>query len=161
MIARRHKHSGLTKLEGSEQARKLTACLLQSLSGACGPQEAARTMGVALARYYQLEARALQAVLSAMEPRARGRKESEESRAHKVRAERQRLERELHRYQALYRTLQKSLGVATTPAKAAEEKGGKRRRRQRKVTRGERVARVLGASASPVETAARPESEVS
>ncbi len=143
------RHKGVVAprgLVGSEQARKHTAHLLQSLSGACGPLEAARSMGVALARYYQLEARALQAVLGAMEPRARGRKETAESLAHKERAERKRLERELHRYQALYRTLQKSLGVSPSASAAADERGGKKKRRQRKVTRGERVARALGES---------------
>jgi hypothetical protein len=104
-------------------------------------------MGVALARYYQLEARALQAIVSSLEPRPRGRQESAESRERKVNSTVRRLERELHRYQALYRTVQKTLGVAPAPPSSAEEKGGRKKRRMRKVTRGERVAKSLVASA--------------
>lgn len=147
----RTKPIGLSMLQGSEPARRNAALLLESLSGACGPLEAARAMGVALARYYQLEARALQALVHALEPRARGRQESEASVLRKQSEERRRLQRDLHRYQALYRAAQKTLGIAPRASTSSEEKLGRKRRRPRKVTRGERLARTLRSAASPVE----------
>ena len=144
-------------MAGSEQARRNAALMLQSLSGACGPLEAARGMGVALARYYQLEARVLQAIVSALEPRRRGRQESAESRERKSVERVRSLERELHRYQALYRTVQKTVGVAPSAASKPEEKNGKKVRRMRKVTRGERVAKSLvDPSAAPTAAAGNP-----
>lgn len=125
--------------QSSEQARKHAAIVLECLAGATGPQEASRAMGVALARYYQLEARALASLVGALEPRPRGRQESEAALQRKAGLERVRLERELHRYQALYRTVQKSLGIGPRPQPVSEEKG-KRKRRLRRVTRGERLA---------------------
>lgn len=143
MKQRRTQPFGPKDLCGSEQARRHAALVLESLSGACGPLEAARGMGVALARYYQLEARALQALVKALEPRPRGRQESAEAAQRRSGEERRRLERELHRYQALYRTAQKTLGIAPRPVAAAEERGGRKKRRMRKVTRGERLAQGL------------------
>lgn len=143
MKAVANKPSGVRGLEGSESARKLAAIMLESWSGACGPLEAAQKMGVALVRYYQLESRALQAVILALEPRARGRRLSPEAHVRRDVGERRRLERELHRYQSLYRSAAKSLGIAPTVAVSSEEKPGKKRRRQRRITRGERVARGL------------------
>jgi len=141
--------TGARSVTGSDQARRLGAWLLRSLSGACGPLDAARGMGVALARYYQLEARVLQAMVAALEPRPRGRQVHSEARERKSQQERQRLERDLHRYQALYRTLQKTMGVPPELPARAEEKAGGKKRRLRRVTRGERVAKVLDKAQVP------------
>lgn len=155
MKVRRTKPFGPKGLTGSEPARRSAAIVLESLSGACGPVEAARGLGVALARYYQLEARVLQAIVSALEPRPRGRQVGAEASARKSQAERRRLERDLHRYQALYRAAQKTLGIGLSSGAAAEEKGAKKKKgRMRRVTRGERVAAGLRASASPTEESA-------
>ena len=159
MKPRRTLATGAKSVSGSEQARRHAALVLQSLSGACGPVEAARGMGVALARYCQLEARALQAIVSSLEPRPRGRQESAESRERKAHSATRRLERELHRYQALYRTVQKTLGVAPPPPSSAEEKGGRKKRRVRKVTRGERVAQSLVANTDTPDANANPADE--
>ena len=128
--------------QSSEQARRHAAIVLECLAGATGPLEASKAMGVALARYYQLEARALASLVGALEPRPRGRRESEAAAERKSQLEHARMERELHRYQALYRTAQKSLGIGPRPAPVSEEKG-KRKRRLRRVTRGEKLAREL------------------
>lgn len=152
MSPRRTRPSGAKGLEGSEQARRNAALMLESLSGASGPLEASRAMGVALVRYYQLEARALRAFVGALEPLPRGRHESEARTLHKQSEERRRLERDLHRYQALYRAAQKTLGIAPKPSPASEEKSGRKRRRTRKVTRGERLAETLRALAPAVES---------
>jgi hypothetical protein len=142
-------------IAGSDQARRNAAIILECLAGVTGSQDAAQAMGVALARYYQLEARALGSFVAALEPRSRGRQESDASLLKKALAERRRLERELHRYQALYRTAQKALGIGPRPSEATEVKSGKRKRRLRKVTRGEHHAAGLRAlSAASTGTAA-------
>ena len=103
-------------------------------------------MGVALTRFYQLEARALQVLVAAMEPRPRGRQITAESELAKLKAETRRLQRDAERYQALYRTAQRALGLAVAKTPAPEKNatpGGKRRRGPRKKARGQAVAAVL------------------
>jgi hypothetical protein len=104
-------------------------------------------MGVALPRFYQLEARALAMIVAAMEPQPRGRQRTSDSELAKLRSEKQRLQRDVERFQALYRTAQRSLGVAVAkavdPLKNAASPGGKRRRGPRKKARGQSVAAVL------------------
>lgn len=149
MKAKAKQRFGANAVAGSEQARRNAALMLESLSGACGPQEASRAMGVALARYYQLEARVLRALVDALEPRPRGRQVSSEASSARAKAERARLERELHRYQALYRSAQKTLGISPETRARTEEKPGKKRRRNRRTSRGERLAKSLRTIAAP------------
>jgi hypothetical protein len=137
---------GAKAVRGSDAARRQAALLLEAWSGVRSTASASEAMGVAITRFYQLEARALQVLVSAMEPRSRGRPRTAASELAKLQAERQRLLRELERYQSLYRTAQRSLGVVV--AKAAEPAnnpgpGGKRKRGPRKKARGQAVAAVL------------------
>src|SRR5262245_457818 len=109
-------------------------------------------MGVAVTRFYQLEARALQMMVSAMEPRPRGRQRTTESELLRMKAERQRLVREVERYQSLYRTAQRALGIAMAkpPDKPDNHApGSKRKRGPRKKARGQAVAAVLLGSPQP------------
>jgi hypothetical protein len=120
--------------------------LLEAWSGVRTTQAASEAMGVALPRFYQLEARALQMIVAAMEPRPKGRQRTPESELSKLKAERGRLMRDVERYQSLYRTAQRSLGMAVVrPPDKAENPapGGKRRRGPRKKARGQSVAAVL------------------
>ena len=48
--------------------------MLGALSGESGVTEAAESIGISLSRYYQLETRALQGMISALEPRPKGRR---------------------------------------------------------------------------------------
>lgn len=137
---------GAKSVRGSDAARRVAALLLEAWSGVRSTQSASDAMGVALTRFYQLEARALQMVVAAMEPRPRGRKRTAESELEKLRRETQRLQRDAERFQSLYRTAQRSLGVAV--AKAVEPSknaapGGKRHRGPRRKARGQSVAAVL------------------
>jgi hypothetical protein len=134
--------TGPKALHGSPPAKRLLALLLEALGGTRSTQEAADAMGVALVRYYQLETRALQAMLEALEPRQRGRKAQSEAECKAAHAkEIERLTAELRRYKSLCRSLQRMTGV---PEKAATPKGSKgRTRRVRKVTRGQRVATTI------------------
>jgi hypothetical protein len=120
--------------------------MLEVWSGVRTTQAASEAMGIAVTRFYQLEARALQMVVSAMEPRKRGRQRTAESELGKLAAEKQRLQRDLERFQALYRTSQRSLGVAIAkvpPPQKNAAPGSKRKRGPRKRARGQAVAAVL------------------
>lgn len=143
---------GPKAVRGSDAARRLAALMLEAWSGVRTTQSASDAMGVALTRFYQLEARVLQAIVSALEPRPPGRQQTAESELVKLQAEKQRLLRDVERFQSLYRTSQRSLGVvvakAPEPSKNAVP-GGKRRRGPRRKARGQAVASVLLGNAPP------------
>jgi hypothetical protein len=125
--------------------------ILETLVGVRTTQEAAEALGVSPPRYYQLETYALQGLVEALEPRPRGRQVSVELENERLRGEITRLEREVKRQQALYRTAQRALGVPAAPVSSngkanGKTKGkskGKKSRRRRRTTRGERVLRSL------------------
>jgi hypothetical protein len=149
---------GPRAVRGSEAARRQAALLLEVWSGVRTAQAASEAMGVAATRFYQLEARALQMMVSAMEPRPRGRQVTAEGELMRLRAERARLGRDVERYQSLYRTAQRTLGLAIAkPADKGQDPapGGKRKRRPRRKARGESVAAALlaGAASQAVEAA--------
>lgn len=137
---------GPKAVRGSEAARRQAALLLEVWCGVRTTQSASEAMGVAVTRFYQLEVRALQMVVAAMEPRPRGRQPTAESEVAKLKLENARLRRDVERFQSLYRTSQRALGVAVakTPEKAETPgPGGKRKRGPRKKARGQSVAKVL------------------
>jgi hypothetical protein len=137
---------GATAVRGSQAARRHAALLLEAWSGVRSTQAASDAMGVALTRFYQLEARALQAIVDAMEPRPRGRQRTAESEISKLKADKQRLVRDAERFQSLYRTAQRALGIAVAkpPAKTdTPAPGSKRKRGPRKRARGQAVAAQL------------------
>ena len=111
----------------------------------------AEALGVTQPRYYQLGARGLQGMIDAVEPRKRGRQKSQADALAESEQERKRMQRELLRYQALYRTSQRCLGV-----KKAETKKSKRTRRVRKKARGQRVVDVLRAGTAEEERDTMP-----
>lgn len=144
--------AGPHTLKGSQLARKSATVILEALTGLRSTQEAADAMGIALARYYVLETRALQGFICALEPRARGRQRTSEHDIRELKAELALQQRELLRYQALHRSAQRALGVpqaeaaakatkSKKPASAAKKK--KTTKRRRKQARGERILRVL------------------
>jgi hypothetical protein len=57
---------------GSREANKLAVAILDVLAGARLPADAARAVGISLPRYYQLEQRVLDAIVTACEPRVKG-----------------------------------------------------------------------------------------
>ncbi|HEX6813061.1 MAG TPA: hypothetical protein VF384_15660 [Planctomycetota bacterium] len=142
----RVKPMGVKSVRGSDAARRLTALLLEAWSGVRSTQSASDAMGVALPRFYQLEARALQMIVQAMEPRPRGRQRTAESELARLKAEKQRLVRDAERLQSLYRTAQRALGIAVAKPVAKSDTpapGGKRKRGPRKRARGQAVAAEL------------------
>jgi hypothetical protein len=143
---------GIKAVRGSDAARRSAALLIEAWCGVRGTQSASEAMGVVLPRFYQLEARGLQALVSAMEPRPRGRQRTDASELAKLRMQLQRLQRDLERYQSLYRTAQRTLGIAFAKPPEPQKNpapGGKRKRGPRKKARGQAVAAVLLGGAPP------------
>lgn len=120
-------------------AKRLAAVLLDVLAGARTPPQAAEALGVSLPRYYQLEDRGLGGLVSACEPRPRGRQANAETELHALTKENERLKRELARYQALVRLTQRTVGV---PPPAPAKAGGKKRRRRPAVRAMRRAERL-------------------
>lgn len=145
--ARKPPPAGPKALRGSPEAKRKAALFLEALTGLRTTQSASDTLGIALARYYVLEARMLQAMIDALEPRERGRKRSLEREIVLRDEENRRLEREVRRLQSLYRTTQRALGVPRdSPGKGGAKKEGgptTKVRRPRRKTRGQRVVEVL------------------
>jgi len=116
----------------SEASRKAAAGILQVLAGLRTPVEVGTALGVSVNRYYQLEQRALEGMLQALEPRPRGPRAKPGAALERLEREKTRLERELTRHQALLRTTQRALGMAAPPA-AVKEKPGKGRSKRPRV----------------------------
>src|ERR1700728_2859145 len=63
-------------LEASAEAKRIAAAVLEVLAGTRGPCEAASVLGISLARYYQLETRALAGLVAGCRAPRRRRRES-------------------------------------------------------------------------------------
>lgn len=126
---------------GSREARRSVALILEALGGLRSAPEAADAMGVALARYYVLERRAVQGMVTALEPRKRGRQVSLESQIEKLEREIERLSGEVLRYQTLHRASQRVIGVPREePAAPSSRRKTKRTARaRRKKSRAEKI----------------------
>jgi hypothetical protein len=139
--------------DASRQAKQVAAAILEVLAGARTPQQAAEALTVSLPRYYQLESRALRAVVVACEARPKGRVRSPASELAKLKMANAQLQREVTRQQALVRAAQRSVGLAP-PAAPPVKAPGKRTRRRRPVARALSVATRLRQDTAPGDNAA-------
>jgi hypothetical protein len=135
---------------GSAEALKLAACVLEVLAGLRRPSEAADALRVSLARYYQLEQRALQGLVRGCEPAKRGRAGSSSHEEGRLRQEVERLRRECQRQQALVRMARQAAGL-NAPEEATAGGGKKRRRPARGQRAADRLrqAAITGESTGP------------
>jgi hypothetical protein len=146
--ARRRHTPGGARLgqDASAEAQRQAAAILEVLAGVRTPGQAAQALGVSLPRYFQLESRAVQALVAGCEPRPRGPGRSAERELTALRRQQERLQRELSRQQALVRLAQRTVGLAL-PKAAGKPCGGKeqgsKRRRRRPVVRALRAAEAL------------------
>jgi hypothetical protein len=135
----------------SPQAKTTAAVILEGLTGLRSAPEAARTLGVSVARYYAVEAQAIAGLLTACEPAPPGPAAgaASERELSRLRQDHRRQEQELARMRAILRTTQRSLGVAPVtaappgPSPASAGKPGKKRRHRRPVVRALTVVRKL------------------
>jgi hypothetical protein len=128
--------TGPAAINGSKKARKTSAIILEVLSGMRTPTEAASDMGVAVNRYYLLETRALQGLVTALEPRPKGRQRKPEDEIETLKKEVEKLTKEASRNLALLRSTQRSLGVPPPPKqrRAVKGKDGQEKPRKHKPT---------------------------
>lgn len=116
--------------QGSREAKRIAACILEVLGGARTPTDASKVLAITVPRYYQLETRALNGLLSACEPRAVGRVRSLQGELAQAQKEAERFKRESARYAALARLSQRTVGIAPPAAIPKKAKGkGKGQRR--------------------------------
>lgn len=144
---------GPATLGGSREAKRAAATVLEVISGLRSTADGAAALGVTPNRYYQLELRALEGMIEALEPRRphRGRRPSPENEIERLKRERDRLSRELARSQALVRLAHRSIGLPSPSASgAAGGKTGKRRRR-RVAPRSKLIAEALRREVEPTE----------
>ena len=139
---------GLGRDAGPE-AQRAAAAILEVLAGLRTPGQAAEALGVSQARYFQLETRAMQALVASCAARPRGPGRNLERELAALRRQHERLQRELSRHQTLVRLAQRNIGLAphrtNTDKSGGKEKGkdkGKKRSR-RPVVRALRAAEVL------------------
>jgi hypothetical protein len=141
---RRSAKDGPEIKEGSAKARKIAALIFEVLAGEIHPAEAAAALEIGMQRYYQLEKKALLAVVKACEPATRkGRRKSEAKVIAELKISISRLERDLKRAQALARMTQKAEGIATIIAQAKKSKSKTGRKRRKPVARALKLAKSL------------------
>ena len=109
--ARRHTVQG-----GTSEANRRAVAVLEVLGGLRTPADAAAALGIAVPRYYQLETRALEGMVTALEPRSLGKQPSLEGRVARLQKELEQARRESARQQALVRVAQRSLGLKPSAA---------------------------------------------
>lgn|SRR5712671_4896718 len=135
------------RLDGSVEAKKLTALVLESLAGVRTPTDAAQQAGVSVQRFYLLEMRALQGIVRSLEPRKKGRQLSDSRLLAVALKEKERLARDLARTQALLRSAHRVIGVPTVTSNDRPGKiDGKGKRKKRPTTRAVKAVALLRAS---------------
>ncbi len=137
----------------SREARRTAALILEALAGTRTTTEAAAALEVSMTRYYLLETRALQGLVAACEPRTQGRQRSTLGELQALRRERERLQREVIRQQALLRAAHRTIGLPPAPA-VPPKSGSKKQRRRKPVARALTVANHLHAADNDVMTPA-------
>ena len=122
---RRHTPGGAALgQDAGRDARRLAAAILEVLAGARTPGQAAEALGVSLPRYFQLETRAMRALVDSCEARPRGRAPGADKELAALRRQQERLQRELARQQTLVRLAQRTIGLAPPKAAAAASAAG-------------------------------------
>lgn len=115
----------------SEQAKKNAEAVLEVLAGTITPQEAASALGMSFSRYYILEAKAVEGMIGACEPRRKGRTLTSDRELERLKEENQYLKRQVTRYQALVRATHRTVGLAETKTETKTDgKKGKRKPRR-------------------------------
>lgn len=122
----------------SAQAQRLALAVLEVLGGLQKPSDVAKSLGLSLNRYYQVEIRAVRGLLRACEPAAAsgGRPPTAllaqaEKQAARLAAENRDLKQEVSRAMALVRAARRTIGLvvpAATVPTTVNGKGGKNRK---------------------------------
>ena len=141
---RRHTPGGVgLGKDASRDAQRMAAAILEVLAGARTPRQAAEALGVSLPRYFQLETRAMHAVVASCEPRPRGPGRNPDKELAALQRQHERLQRELARQQTLVRMAQRTIGLAPPTSAPVSTAGAKSKKRRRPVVRALRAAAQL------------------
>jgi hypothetical protein len=116
-------------------AKRLAAVILEVLAGLRTPAQAAQASNISVPRYYQLELRAMAALVTACEPLPKGRRRGPLQEVAALQKDNERLRREVSRQQALVRMAQRSIGLAAP----APLKSQQRRRTARALVAAQRL----------------------
>ncbi|MFC1482275.1 hypothetical protein ACFL51_00560 [Myxococcota bacterium] len=112
--------------EGASAAAKRTASVvLEVLAGSLGPGEGAALLEISAPQYYKVEERALHGLVTACEPRPRGRVKTAEAELKALQKSHQQLEQECARLQALVRSLSRAAGLSSRRRKQVEAEKGR------------------------------------
>jgi hypothetical protein len=149
---------------GSSEANGQAVVILEVLAGVKTPTQAAAELGLSLPRYYQLETRALEGLVAALEPRPKGKQPLPANQIAALQRELEQARRACARQQALARVAQRTLAVKLAPrpkakvtsAPAAEDKSSAARdragrRRRRPAVRALKAVQALRKNLGPVE----------
>lgn len=139
----RQRKQGKVPAEGSQEARRRAAGVLEVLAGVHTPADAARALGLTTARYYALEQQALEGLIKGCELKSKGRRQTPERQLEDLRLEVQRLRRECDRQQALARTAQRAVGLSLKRQEQVTTKSGKVRKAKKPNARALVAARLL------------------
>lgn len=152
---KRPRYKGSLGPDSTRDAKRLAAAILEVFAGLRTPEQAAAALGMSLARYYQVEARAMRGMLKACEPKPRGRQANPAREIVIIRRENERLRRDLGRQQSLVRVAQRTIGLnPPPPPKPAPKSSGKKQRKRKPVVRALTMAARLQQEATAAEPAA-------
>jgi hypothetical protein len=135
------------RADPAEEARRAALAIFEVLAGIRTTADAAKALSISLPRYYALEARAVEGLIRACEPRKPGKRRSPSKELESLRREMQRLERECARQQALARAAQRTLGLASIGAKKTSDRSGKEGEQKRRRERRPRARALVAARA--------------
>jgi len=126
------------------EARRRAAAVLEVMGGLSTPVEAARGLGMSLPRFYAMEKRALEGMVSSCQTlKRKGRQRSPAKEMDRLREQVKRLEREASRNLAMARAAQRVAGLSPPAAAKTGGEKEKKRRKRRPSTRALAVAQAL------------------
>jgi len=131
---------------GSSEANRMVVAILEVLGGLRTPAEAAEALKISQPRYYVMEARALEGMVAASEPKPQGRQVSLQTRIATLERELQQAYHQCARQQALVRAAQRSVGLSATETqkgKTSSKRDRRGRKKRRPAVRALKAAETL------------------
>jgi len=140
----------------SPESRREAACVLEVLAGVRTPDQAAEALSISLPTYYNLETRALRGLIWSCTPEPPGRALSLARKLRQAELKAAAMEKQVHRYQALLRSAQRSVGLLPPPATPKEAGKGKRKPKKPAIRAFRAIEALRQADESPASPAEAP-----
>jgi Helix-turn-helix domain len=116
--------------EASSGARRKAHLILEVLAGVRTPSSAAEELAIPLPRYYQWEDRGVAGLVAALEPRRRGPRRDPTKELESLAAELESSRKECARYEALLRSAQRTIGLASREDPEGERSAAGRKKKR-------------------------------